>query len=390
MATCPRSTHAVLQTTRHEPPKAGISIGSDHASIVHGLIEQQAVGQALDAFPTALNAVGGLFCIADPQRPDCPLTYVSPHFMRYTGYNPWEIVGKNCRFLQTAETDKAVVAKIAVAIKKNQVIEALLVNAKKSGELFTNHVYMQPIADKSGKTVRYLGVQTPIQTVGVRQDLISATDFDPRKDSAHPLVRNALQALDFSRAVVSYRSKRCVEIYPANLLFAIDTTSKLDNDEECKHKCKNDNHPLTRSHVSQCVVAHLRDGKTIGRFTQVCREWRDAGMYDKLWQELYDSRWPSANTPTLGAAMLVGHLFSGMSARNIYRRRLESECSRAKAADEKLKNYAWLIELEKTGAMNVPSTVFTGAVMQSNADWVEQFPDIFETQVKVRRHWHHF
>jgi PAS domain-containing protein len=33
---------------------------------------------------------------------DCALTYISPGFSALTGYEPSEIIGKNCRILQGA------------------------------------------------------------------------------------------------------------------------------------------------------------------------------------------------------------------------------------------------------------------------------------------------
>lgn len=38
--------------------------------------------------------------VADNTLPDCPLVYVSDGFCDLTGYQPEEILGHNCRFLQ--------------------------------------------------------------------------------------------------------------------------------------------------------------------------------------------------------------------------------------------------------------------------------------------------
>lgn len=56
--------------------------------------------------------------IADPNMPDCPLMYVNEAFCRMTGYDQDEILGRNCRFLQGPETDKAALARIKVAMQQ--------------------------------------------------------------------------------------------------------------------------------------------------------------------------------------------------------------------------------------------------------------------------------
>ena len=45
--------------------------------------------------------------IADAQAPDSPIIYCNPGFERITGYSTQEVLGRNCRFLQGADTDRA-------------------------------------------------------------------------------------------------------------------------------------------------------------------------------------------------------------------------------------------------------------------------------------------
>jgi phototropin len=46
------------------------------------------------------------FVISDCREPDCPITYASKAFHDMTGYTPAEVLGKNCRFLQGADTSR--------------------------------------------------------------------------------------------------------------------------------------------------------------------------------------------------------------------------------------------------------------------------------------------
>ena len=64
-----------------------------------------------------MHALQGI-TIADPNLPDCPLMYVNEAFCRMTGYDQDEILGRNCRFLQGPETDKAALARIKIAMQQ--------------------------------------------------------------------------------------------------------------------------------------------------------------------------------------------------------------------------------------------------------------------------------
>ncbi|MFX5494445.1 PAS domain-containing protein, partial [Acinetobacter baumannii] len=65
--------------------------------------------------------------VSDPNKPDNPIIFVNNAFMNMTGYSRAEVVGKNCRFLQGPETDRAVVAQVrqAVAEKRELATELL-------------------------------------------------------------------------------------------------------------------------------------------------------------------------------------------------------------------------------------------------------------------------
>ena len=56
--------------------------------------------------------------IADPNLPDCPIVYVNDAFCKITGYARDEVIGRNCRFLQGADTDMAAVDRLRTAIRE--------------------------------------------------------------------------------------------------------------------------------------------------------------------------------------------------------------------------------------------------------------------------------
>lgn len=58
-----------------------------------------------DPFAGAVRATRMPMLITDPRLPDNPIVFVNDAFSKLTGYRRDEILGRNCRFLQGAETD---------------------------------------------------------------------------------------------------------------------------------------------------------------------------------------------------------------------------------------------------------------------------------------------
>ena len=108
-------------------------------------------------------------CACVQLLPDCPLTYCNETFQEQTGFSLAELCGRNCRFLQCAETSAEVVEAIGKCLSHfrrhkrgsgdvgSQTFR--LINAKKDGTRFLNLVHMSPIYDRDGKLVRMLGCQ---------------------------------------------------------------------------------------------------------------------------------------------------------------------------------------------------------------------------------------
>jgi len=58
--------------------------------------------------------------ITDPTLPDNPIIYTNPATSRITGYQPDEIIGHNCRFLQGPEQILKRSLKFALALSNNE------------------------------------------------------------------------------------------------------------------------------------------------------------------------------------------------------------------------------------------------------------------------------
>ena len=120
-----------------------------------------------------LNDRGGVFFAAiemtrmpmiltDPNLPDHPIVFANKAFLDLTGYEEDEVVGRNCRFLQGAQTDRAVVGELRDAIAQHDSIAVELLNYRRDGSAFWNAVFIGPVYDTSGKLLYFFASQLDV------------------------------------------------------------------------------------------------------------------------------------------------------------------------------------------------------------------------------------
>jgi|GEM_PF-1245805 len=88
--------------------------------------------------------------------------YVNLAFIKKTGYNSEEIVGKNPRILQSGRTPVAIYVDMWNTLKSGGVWQGEVVNCTKSGEEFTVLSTMSPIAQPDGRITNYVAIQEDI------------------------------------------------------------------------------------------------------------------------------------------------------------------------------------------------------------------------------------
>ena len=93
--------------------------------------------------------------VADPNAPDTPIIVANQAFLDLTGYRAAEVVGRNCRFLQGPETDRATVATLREAIANRRVVAVEILNYRKDGSAFWNALFVSPLVDRTGR-LRYI------------------------------------------------------------------------------------------------------------------------------------------------------------------------------------------------------------------------------------------
>lgn len=110
----------------------------------------------------ALDATDVAFTVTDPRQADNPLVWVNPAFTRLTGYPAAEVVGRNLRFLQGEGTDPDAVERLRRAIANRQAEAVTILNRRKDGTPFWNHVSINPVFGADGDVVGFVGIQTDV------------------------------------------------------------------------------------------------------------------------------------------------------------------------------------------------------------------------------------
>ncbi|OAX36350.1 hypothetical protein K503DRAFT_695282 [Rhizopogon vinicolor AM-OR11-026] len=120
------------------------------------------------------------FTVADVRRHDCPIIYASPSFYHLTGYEEHEVLGRNCRFLQSPDgniqkgEERRFVAPDAVAhLKKalaaDKECQTTIINYRKGGQAFINLATIIPI--RGGVSNRPEEADEVVYHVGFQVDL---------------------------------------------------------------------------------------------------------------------------------------------------------------------------------------------------------------------------
>ncbi|MGN6666908.1 MAG: sensor domain-containing protein, partial [Trinickia sp.] len=86
------------------------------------------------------------------------IEYANPAFRRITGYEPAEIIGQDCRFLQRDDRDQEGLVAIREGLAANREVSAVLRNYRKDGALFWNQLFIAPVPDPDGNTTHHIGV----------------------------------------------------------------------------------------------------------------------------------------------------------------------------------------------------------------------------------------
>ncbi|CAI7654505.1 unnamed protein product [Penicillium viridicatum] len=137
-------------------------ITSTCINITGKVVEERVRGTLPDNFKGMADALGEVFCLTDPSRPDNPIIFASGEFHHTTQYGMDYVLGRNCRFLQGPKTNSNSVRRIREAIKAGRHHSELLINYRRDGSPFMNLLQMAPLCDSRGNIRYFLGAQIDV------------------------------------------------------------------------------------------------------------------------------------------------------------------------------------------------------------------------------------
>lgn len=118
-------------------------------------------GGSEDPFASAVRTTRMPMVITDPRQADNPIVFCNDSFLRLTGYEREEILGRNCRFLQGPATRRADAQKVREAIEQRESIEIDLLNYRKDGSTFWNALLVSPVFAK-GELIYFFASQLDV------------------------------------------------------------------------------------------------------------------------------------------------------------------------------------------------------------------------------------
>ncbi|KAI0935146.1 hypothetical protein AcV7_004034 [Taiwanofungus camphoratus] len=150
------------------------------------------------------------FVVVDIRRYDAPIVYASPSFCQLTGYPEHEVLGRNCRFLQSPDgrvlpgehrryTAPEAVAYLRRCLAQDKECQTSIINYRKGGAAFINLVTVVPVPaspDAPDDIVYHVGFQVDLaeQPAAILQKLRDGSyivDYSRRPSALSPALYTA-------------------------------------------------------------------------------------------------------------------------------------------------------------------------------------------------------
>ena len=129
-------------------PAGGLAVGTTNAEVL--------LRRALEATPSGVTVV-------DMRLPDQPIVYANAAFRELAGLSAEDILGRNCRQLQSPDADPAAVARIRAAVAAGESCRETVLNVRGPERTpWWNELHLAPVHDADGAVVQYIGVQVDV------------------------------------------------------------------------------------------------------------------------------------------------------------------------------------------------------------------------------------
>jgi diguanylate cyclase (GGDEF)-like protein/PAS domain S-box-containing protein len=121
--------------------------------------------QSLRLFEQAIENMGEGLAIADARKPDMPMVYCNPKFEEITGYHSSELLGKNCRMVNSGNREQPVLDEIREQLAQAKPFTVTLQNFRKNGQAFWNQLTVSPVWDENGELSHFIGIQRDVTDI---------------------------------------------------------------------------------------------------------------------------------------------------------------------------------------------------------------------------------
>ncbi len=142
------------ETILYEGQYAGISIVNDITDLVKTKENLQMLAQAIEQMDELVK-------ITDI---DGNMIYVNNSMIANTGYKKIELIGQNPRMFKSGKHTKAFYKKLWDTILAKKIYRNVIINKKKSGELYYEDQTISPILDKNGEIKYFVATSKDVST----------------------------------------------------------------------------------------------------------------------------------------------------------------------------------------------------------------------------------
>jgi len=125
-------------------------------------VAEPGLDQRGTVFFAALQMTRMPMILTDPRQDDNPIVFANKAFLDLTGYREEEIAGRNCRFLQGTDTDRAAVRELRDAVAREEAISIEILNYRRDGSPFWNAVFIAPVYDETGQLIYFFASQLDV------------------------------------------------------------------------------------------------------------------------------------------------------------------------------------------------------------------------------------